>query len=158
MQNTTENEDKNMSELTFAGAGGDTDRAIDLEAAARESAGVFFETIREVDEHDTQDGAHPIEVKAWVLDGEQAGAYDEKMWIFPKGMRDKVNKEPGGRSAGQLELYKGRGNRQFLGLTSMNADQRKLAQAKNEELNAGGSKAGSKAKAAPDTATDEPPF
>ncbi len=153
MQNTTENEDKNMSELTFAGAGGDTDRAIDLEAAARESAGVFFETIREVDEHDTQDGAHPIEVKAWVLDGEQAGAHDPKLWIFPKGMRDKINKEIGGRSAGQLELYKARG-RECLGLTSMNSEQRKLAQAKNEELNAGGSTG----KAAPDTAKDEPPF
>jgi hypothetical protein len=143
-----------MSELTFAGAGGDTDRAIDLDAAARESAGIFFETVRVVEEKDTQDGAHPIEVKAWVLDGEQAGAHDPSMWIFPKGMRDKLNKEPGGRSAGQLEIYKGRGNREFIGLTSMSAEQRKLAQAKNEELNTGGSAA----KAAPDTAKDEPPF
>lgn len=144
-----------MSELTFASAGGDTERAIDLDAAAREGAGVFFETLREVEEHDTQDGAHPIEVKAWVLDGEQAGAYDDKMWIFPKGMRDKVNKEPGGRTAARLEVYKARG-RDCLGLTAMSSEQRKLAQAKNEEINAGGSKASSKT--APDTAKDEAPF
>lgn len=145
-----------MSELTFATAGGverDFEFTVENESV-KAGAAVFFEVVREVTEKDTQDGAHPIEVKAWVLDGPQAGTYEDSLWVFPKGMRDKIgNKTPGARAAGRLEIYKSRGQDR-VGLTSCTTEQMALAKAKNEELKAGGS-----APAGGGAATkDSPPF
>lgn len=124
-----------MSELTFASAGG-AERTIDFNVdnpSVKAEAAIFFETIREVSDRDCQGGGHPIAVRAWVLDGPEAGAYEEDLWVFPKGVRSKINPAPGSRTAGRFEVYKAYGTPK-VGLTTMTDEQRKLAEAKNKEL------------------------
>lgn len=145
-----------MSELTFAGAGG-AERAISFEVdnpSVVAGAAIFFETIREVTDRDCQGGGHPVAVKAWILDGPEAGAYEDDLWVFPKGVRSKINAAPGSKTAGRFEVYKAYGTPK-VGLTTMTDEQRKLAEAKNEEIKAGAS---STPAAASKPAADEAPF
>lgn len=150
-----------MSELTFATAGG-AERVFNFKVedpSVRAGAAVFFEVVREVTERDADEGkGHPLAVRAWVLDGPKAGTVEEDLWIWPKGIRDQIgDKTPGAKAAGRLEIYKNRGQDR-VGLTAMTDEQRKLAEAKNEELKSGGgdglrAPAGKAAKS-----DDEPPF
>lgn len=125
-----------MSELTFASAGG-VERTISFDVdnpSVKAEAAIFFETIREVTEREADNGAsHPIAVRAWILDGPDAGAYEEDLWVFPKGIRSKIDAKPGAKTAGRLEVYKAYGTPK-VGLTSLTPEQMKLAQAKNDEL------------------------
>jgi hypothetical protein len=127
-----------MSELTFATAGSNIERTLNLndpaDPSAKAGAAVFIETIREVEEAEADNGrSHPVAVRAWVLDGPQAGGHEEDLWVFAKGVRDKISKEPGAKTAGRLEIYKKYGSDK-IGLTNLTPEQMKLAQAKNEEL------------------------
>lgn len=145
-----------MSELTFAGAGG-AERAISFEVdnpSVVAGAAIFFETIREVTDRDCQGGGHPVAVKAWILDGPEAGAYEDDLWVFPKGVRSKINAAPGSKTAGRFEVYKAYGTPK-VGLTTMTDEQRKLAEAKNAELKNGG---GATAPASAPTSDSAPPF
>jgi hypothetical protein len=147
-----------MSELTFAG-GGAAERAIEFNvdnSSVTAGAAVFFETIREVTDRECQGGGHPIAVRAWVLDGPDAGAYEDDLWVFPKGIRSKINPAPGAKTAGRLETYKAYGTPK-VGLTNLTDEQRQLAEAKNAELKNGGGAPAS----TPSTSTnasDAPPF
>lgn len=149
-----------MSELTFATSGGvERDFSLSVEdPSVRAGAAVFFEVVREVTERDADDGkSHPLAVRAWVLDGPKAGTHEDDLWIWPKGIRDKIgDKTPGAKAAGRLEIYKSRGQDR-VGLTALTDEQRKLAEAKNTELKNGNAAApaGEAPKAKSD---DDPPF
>jgi hypothetical protein len=141
--------------MAFKSATASVESAIDLTASASRGDGLFMRFIRVVEEKETQDGQNPLEVDAWLLDGPDAGTFQEKMWIFPSGMRNKIDTTVGANSAGRLEIYKARG-RDCLGLTSLTPEQVKAAEAKDEELS--GSSAAPAGSAKGTGADEEAPF
>lgn len=143
-------------DLTFAGAGA-AERTISFEVdnpSVKAEAAIFFETIGEVTDRDCQGGGHPIAVKAWILDGPEAGAFEDDLWVFPKGVRSKINPAPGSKTAGRFEVYKAYGTPK-VGLTTLTDKQMELAQAKNAELKNGATAPAGSSQA---SAAATPPF
>lgn len=126
--------------MGFKAASSGVEQEIDWKEQAKHGTAVFFRTRRIVTEQTCKGSnhptGHPVEVEAWLLDGPNAGQYVESIWVQAAGMVSKLDTDPNGHSAGQLEQYKNSAGGISVGLTEMTPAQHALAEAKDGELDA----------------------
>lgn len=100
---------------------------------------VFMVFKRFATEQTTRDGSHPIVVNAWLLDGPRKYTFAEDLWVFPSGMRSKIDTSAAGaRSVAKIEVYTDRRQQvQRLGFTTPTAEQVAAAERLDALLPAG---------------------
>jgi hypothetical protein len=100
---------------------------------------VFMVFKRFATEQPTRDGAYPIVVNAWLLDGPRKYTFAEDLWVFPSGMRSKIDTSAvGARSVAKIEVYTDRRQQaQRLGFTTPTAEQVAAAEGLDAKLPAG---------------------